>query len=150
MHALLQHSNTKTEWRMTMTDENIFEQAVNDSTRNFVDELTEAFAKIDDESLTGREREEVKEELREMPLSVMVRDGWREPGKTSDSPEEFEILLGTGVPARRVIGKLDKYNEPLAVRYQYRDWFQPWTDGHFTGKEYDLIRRFASLFYYGE
>jgi hypothetical protein len=31
-----------------------------------------------------------------MPLSVMVRDGWREPGKTSDSPEEAALAKADG------------------------------------------------------
>ena len=41
----------------------------------------------------------VRERLEEMPLSVRVRDGWRNPGEESDGAEEFEILLSTG--ARR-------------------------------------------------
>jgi len=132
------------------TQEKTFEQDVIESTRSFVEELTEAFKQIDNEELSDREREDVEEQLREMPLSVMVRDGWRTIGSPSEGPEEFEILLGTGGPARRVIGTLDEHSEPLNVRYQYQDWFKPWTDGHIRGKEKDLIRRFASLFYYGE
>jgi len=131
------------------TQEQTFAQAVIESTRSFVEELTEAFVRIDDEAfVSDREREDVEEQLREMPLSVMVRDGWRTIGSPSEGPEEFEILLGTGGPARRVIGTLDEHSEPLNARYQYQDWFKPWTDGHITGKEGDLIRRFASLFYY--
>lgn len=135
---------------MGMTEEKTFEQAVQDSTRSFIEELTDAFGRIDNEELSDREREQVEEELREYPLSVMVRDGWRTVGSPAEGPEEFEILLGTGGPARRVIGTLDEDFEPLAVRYQYQDWFKPWTDGHITGKDGDLIRRFASLFYYSE
>lgn len=47
--------------------------------------------------------EDAEQMIHEDPLSVLVRDGWREPGgHTDEGPEEYEILLSTGGPATRI------------------------------------------------
>ncbi len=96
-------------------------------------------------------REDAEQRIQEDPLSVEVRSGWYEPG-SSDSdraPEEFRILLGTGGPAMRIIGELDR-GEPTRARIQAQDWFTPWTDylgGAISGK--DLLT-YCRCFYFGE
>jgi len=71
--------------------------------------------------------ESIEERLHEMPLSITVRDGWRMPGQpTDEQPEEFEILLGTGGPAVRIYGTLDRYGEPDQCQLQNQDWHTPW------------------------
>jgi hypothetical protein len=66
-------------------------------------------------------RKEAKQAIQEDPLSV--REGWRNPGE-----KEFNILLCTGGPAVRIIGKLGEYGEPFSARLQYQDWFTSWED----------------------
>jgi len=52
---------------------------------------------------------DIMDQIIEMPLSVSVRSGWQQPGVNDQSPEEYELLLGTGGPAVRVYGRLDEY-----------------------------------------
>ena len=95
-------------------------------------------------------------------LSVMVRDGWRNPGEALPScgAEEFEILLTTGGPALRIIGELDDYGQANNARLEYQDWGTPWTrfsayqeDGvsiqEASAAESDVLT-FAQCFYFGE
>src|SRR6516165_543890 len=62
--------------------------------------------------------EEARDAIMQDPLSVLVREGWHEPGKDAGAPQEFEILLSTGGPAVRLIGTLDDHGEPDSVRLQ--------------------------------
>lgn len=101
---------------------------------------------------TNRDRlaDNIRDRMCEMPLSVMVRDGWREVGAPAyDGPEEFEILLGTGGPAVRIWGTLDKYGEPDRVELQNQDWFTPWERVPFK-TDADALRAFCGQFYLGD
>ena len=92
----------------------------------YIEEFTELMAKLEGDNDDARQ--EAIERLDEMPLSIMVRDGWRDPfGQAQDGPEEFEILLGTGGPATRIWGTFGQYGVDHA-ELQYQDWFKPWTE----------------------
>lgn len=96
-------------------------------------------------------REEAETAIHEDPLSVLVRDGWREPGAKSNGPEEFEILLSTGGPATRLVGSLNAHNEPDGVELQYQDWGTPWTEyAPTTEEEREALMSYAQCFYFGE
>lgn len=85
------------------------------------------------------------------PLSIQVRDGWRDIGGQSEGAEEFEILLSTGGPAARIRGTLDEHMEPETFHIEVQDWFTPWTGFTFSGAKGDLIRQwYLSEFYFGE
>ena len=94
----------------------------------------------------------IEDEMREAPLSVCVRcSEWQDPCEPQDlQPDEFQILLSTGGPALRIVGKLDRC-EPSRCWLEIQDWGTPWTR-MFTQHEYesDALRWFAGLFYYGE
>ena len=95
--------------------------------------------------------EQAQDAIQQDPLSVRVRDGWRDIGAESDGPEEFEILLSTGGPASRIRGTLDQYGEPETFHIEVQDWFTPWTGFVFPGEQGDLIRQwYLSQFYFGE
>lgn len=86
--------------------------------------------------------------IHESVLSVLVRNGWHEPGNTDDDgPDEYEILLTTGGPALRIWGKLDKYCQPESAELQMQDWGTPW--GRYPAAEATLLE-FAQHFYFGE
>jgi hypothetical protein len=98
------------------------------------------------------ERSESGEQaILEDPLSVMVRDGWRSPsGQVDEGPEEYEILLSTGGPATRIIGKLNKYSEPETASLQVQDWFVPWQEWRGEGFSEETLLTYARCFYYGD
>jgi hypothetical protein len=93
-----------------------------------------------------RESERACGEIQDSPLSVTVRNGWREIGGESE-PEEFQILLSTGGPALRIYGTLGAHCEPEQPELQYQDWGTPWT--RLTGvsaDEYAALVRFCEQF----
>jgi len=90
---------------------------------------------------------DIYERMLEMPLSVLMRDGWHAPGeKPADS--EYEILLCTGGPAVRITGDLCSFGEPETATLECQDWGTPWT----RAREQDelALLDFARLFYFGE
>jgi len=100
------------------------------------------------------DREDAEQRIREDPLSVQIRYGWIDPGATedmlTDGPEEYEILLCTGGPACRIIGRLGRHSEPDSARLQHQDWGTPWTE-HFTfDADNDALLAYARYFFYGE
>ena len=110
-------------------------------------------ADVDDngEALKPLDAESIRDELRESVLSVGVRCSQFMPLGEKLEADEFEILLSTGGPALRIIGSLNRFNEPQSVRMEWQDWGTPWT--FYAG--YDslngpLLEQFAQLFYFGE
>lgn len=93
--------------------------------------------------------DEAAQEIQDGPLSVLVRDGWRQPGQADqDGPEEYEILLSTGGPALRIYGKLGEYTAPATAELQAQDWGTPWT--RVPDCEEDVLLAYAQQFYFGE
>jgi len=74
-------------------------------------------------------REDAEQRIHENSLSVQVRSSeWHEVGAEPAPPDEFEILLGTGGPATRIIGEFNEHGEPTRAQIQAQDWGTPWTD----------------------
>lgn len=88
--------------------------------------------------------------VQEDPLSVEVRSGWYAPSATPVVAEEYCILLGTGGPASRIIGDLDSYGQPENARFEYQDWFKPWTPAQTSSEQDETMLEYARHFYYGE
>ena len=110
-------------------------------------EESEAWVACCDDNGLRPDADSVREEIQEDPLSVQVRSGWYTPGET---PEvcEYEILLGTGGPAVRIVGDLRQYNEPDRARLECQDWFTPWTE--VFDVDNDVLLTYARCFYFGE
>jgi hypothetical protein len=98
--------------------------------------------------LDGPDENEARQAINQSVLSVMVRDGWREPGLATaeDGAEDYEILLSTGGPALRIWGRLSQYAEPETAELQMQDWGTPWT--RYPAPEATLLK-FAQCFYFG-
>jgi hypothetical protein len=112
-----------------------------------IEEMLEPLDIVDEEDPS---HDEAMQTIHESVLSVLVRDGWREPGGEigpNGDAEEYEILLSTGGPALRIWGKLDQYSEPESAELQMQDWFLPWT--RFPAAEATLLQ-FARCFYFGD
>lgn len=93
----------------------------------------------------------IEDAMREAPLSVDIREGWKSPGDgASAEPTEFQILLSTGGPGLRVTGELIN-GEPYRCWLEHQDWGTPWTR-YFSRTEgrADALKWFAGLFYYGD
>lgn len=90
-----------------------------------------------------KDREEAEQRIHEDPLSLQIRSGWTSPGEDM-VPEEFELLLGTGGPAVRIIGELDQHLEPCRARLQAQDWFTQWTD--YRGGDQDTLLTYCRCF----
>ena len=114
--------------------------------RELVAALEEAEADIGDR--TGEERDEARQAIEEDALSVEVRSDWHEIGGDSD-PDEYCILLCTGGPAVRIIGRLDQYSEPESARLQYQDWYTPWQELILSSEDYATLLTYAQCFYFG-
>ena len=85
--------------------------------------------------------------INDSALEVSVRDEWRsvEREDSGNVPAEYQILLSTGGPAFRIVGRLDRYAEPKSATLQFQDWGTPWVDV-WEGKN---TLKYASLFYFG-
>jgi hypothetical protein len=97
---------------------------------------------------TDADHESAERAIHESVLSVMVRDGWRQPGTQSeDGPDEYEILLSTGGPALRIWGTLDDHCRPNSAVLQMQDWGTQWE--RYPAPEATLLR-FVQVFWFGE
>ena len=94
-------------------------------------------------------REAAQDEVYQSPLSVTVREGWKNPGGESEL-EEFQILLSTGGPALRIIGDIGAYGVAQNSIMQWQDWGTPWTEYVTTEEEDDALLTYCQQFYLGE
>ena len=85
--------------------------------------------------------------INDSALEVSVRDEWRsvEREDSGNVPAEYQILLSTGGPAFRIVGRLDRYAEPESATLQFQDWGTPWVDV-WEGKN---TLKYASTFHFG-
>lgn len=64
---------------------------------------------------------------------------------------EYNILLGTGGPALRIIGDLGEHHISESAHLEYQDWFTPWEQYYLEAKEErQAVLAYAQQFYYGE
>jgi hypothetical protein len=111
-------------------------------------EMVEALQAAGDDDT---KREDAETAIHEDALSVEVRSGWYSPGDTDAAkPAEYNILITTGGPAARIVGDLDQYGQPTNARFEYQDWFQPWTEVPLQSKDTDILLTYAQQFYFGE
>lgn len=113
----------------------------------------EARAELHDAGWDGLNAHQTAERLedraRELPLSVLVRSDWMAPDARRPEWAEFELLLTTGGPALRLVGRLYAYEPDGWLRLEVQDWGTPWTP--YGGPvDRDALLWFAGLFWYGE
>lgn len=129
-----------------------FQEVADQAARNSLEWIREEVAALnaaiaaDDDAV----REDAERTIHEGPLSVEVRSDWHIPGAEDSRAGEYNILLGTGGPASRIIGTLSEYGEPESAHFEYQDWFKPWTRARLSGEEEDVLLKYAQCFYFGE
>ena len=89
----------------------------------------------------------IREMVQEDPLEVQIREDWHDIGEDAEAAE-YMILISTGGPALRMIGRLCGF-EPESARLQHQDWGTPWTEYISPGCS-DALIWYASQFYWGE
>lgn len=106
---------------------------------------------IHDEPEAWHDRDRAQQRITEDALSLEVRSDWHVPGDPDGAmPGEYNILLGTGGPAARIVGDLDEHCQPTSARFEYQDWFKPWTKAWVTGEDEAVMLKYAQQFYFGE
>jgi hypothetical protein len=111
-------------------------------------EYAEELKELEEAANGNDDAEEARERIQEDPLSVHVREDWKNPGEES-TPGEFQILLCTGGPAVRIMGELDDNMQPCRAWIEYQDWGTPWT--HASGIiEQSTLLEYCQQFYFGE
>lgn len=104
-----------------------------------------------DEPESWHDAERARERIQEDALSVEVRSDWYAPGDSDAAkPSEYTILLTTGGPAARIIGDLSSYGEPTSARFEFQDWFKPWTVANTASSDDAVMLTYAQQFYFGE
>ena len=89
--------------------------------------------------------EAIRERVQEDPLEVQIREDWHALDEVADAAE-YMILISTGGPALRLIGRLKGF-EPESARLQHQDWGTSWTEC-FPEQSSDALIWYASQFYY--
>ena len=89
----------------------------------------------------------IRERVQEDPLEVQVREDWHPIGEDAEMAE-YCILISTGGPALRMIGRLEDY-EPVSARLQHQDWGTNWTEYISPGSS-DALIWYAIQFCWGE
>ena len=93
---------------------------------------------------------DILERIQNDPLSIEVRSDWVVDGHNMQ-PSEFSILLCTGGPAVRIIGRLDQHKQPDSATIQHQDWGIPWTDYNELNEEQEeLLLEYCRYFFFGE
>lgn len=121
-----------------------------------IKEMVEALTAVCEDDLRGAQ-DDARRVIEEDPLSVEVRSGWYAPGAsdTDTKPAEYTILLCTGGPACRIIGRLGEYGEPETATLEVQDWFTPWVAmcPMVNKDDYNpepILLAYARCFYYGD
>lgn len=104
-----------------------------------------------DDPESWHDSEAARRRIEEDALSVEVRSDWHTPGdEDASQPSEYNILITTGGPAARIIGELDGYQQPKTARFEYQDWFTPWTEANTQSSDDAVMLKYAQQFYFGE
>lgn len=97
------------------------------------------------------DEDKAREAITQDALDVQVRSGWEslnQIGEDGLEPQSFAILLCTGGPAVRIVGKLEG-GYPVRAQIEYQDWYTPWKRlGGLTKEQEDALLTYANEFYY--
>ena len=93
---------------------------------------------------------EVDEDGRPTELYFNVDDIIQDDPLSVTKSNGYEVLLCTGGPAVRIVGDLNKWNEPASVELQAQGWSIPWEAVPTTTEEDEAMLTYVHTFYFGE
>ena len=99
-----------------------------------------------DAAADSDDEEDARQRIADHPLHLLVRSDWTQLGDPLEAAE-FQILLGTGRPAVRIVGELDR-GTPCSARLEYQAWDTPWIP--YFGALPAVLCDYAANFYFGE
>ena len=103
-----------------------------------------------EEPESWHDAERARERIQEDPLSIEVRSDWHTPGdESATEATEYNILLCMGGPAARIVGEL-RGGQPYSAKFEYQDWFKPWTEAYTDSADDAVMLEYAQQFYFGE
>jgi hypothetical protein len=107
--------------------------------------------KDSDDPEAWHDSERARQRIEEDALSVEVRGDWHTPGSEDSDGEatEYQILITTGGPAARIVGELDR-GQATSAKFEYQDWFKPWTEAYTDSADDAVMLKYAQTFYFGE
>jgi hypothetical protein len=88
--------------------------------------------------------DDARQRIDEDPLSLRIF-GERTSGEWEAT--NYELLLGTGGPAVRIVGDLND-GEAASARLEVQDWFKPWTE--YGPTDDDVLMAYVGCFYFGD
>lgn len=129
---------------MTKTEEPTIQERANASYQNFASDGGRMARLYDQARELGHDdwADDLETQIQEMPLCVDMVEI-----RPNREEVDWQILLGTGGPARRVLVTTDYRGEVESTSYQYQDWFTLWTDA--WDQDDEMVTRFAQCFYFG-
>lgn len=95
------------------------------------------------------DEEKARQAIEEGHYGVQVRGDWHNPGETDNEAVEYLITLGGGGPASRIVGELDR-GQPTSAKYEFQDWFKPWTEADTTAEQDETLLEWVGYLYFGE
>jgi len=113
--------------------------------KEWEEENAEELAKLEEAAGDCQDEDDARQRIAEDPLSLRVF-GERTGGAWETT--SYELLLGTGGPAVRIVGDLNEHGEPESARLEVQDWFKPWTE--YLGADDEVLMSYAERFYFGE
>lgn len=94
------------------------------------------------------DEERAREAIEQGHYGIELRGGWYAPGgRDEDGAQEYCVTLGGGGPAMRIVGELED-GSPSTARYQFQDWFKPWTDAELSEKESAILLQWVGHLYF--
>ena len=95
--------------------------------------IKELLDRLASSGISDTEADLINDEINQYPLEVK---------KT----QSYELLLGTGGPATRIVGKINEYGEPVTAELQGQDWGTQWE--RTEGQDEETLLQFAQHFYF--
>jgi|TARA_R100000482_G_C5047249_1_gene111027 hypothetical protein len=117
-------------------EEKTIQERSNESATNWIDLTQKEIKKLDSIMGSNEFRDDDEEALESLEQKITNNYGIEK--------KTFHIItLSGGGPASRVI----YYGEDQDAKYQFQDWFEPWTTAELTGEQQHTLNLWCGRFF---